>query len=134
MDRMGAPLQQYCKGHFFFGHTACGTLVPAPEIEPGPPAVKALGVLTTEQPGNSCKEHSYTRLFCEHVYFSRDRKNRNCQVLGHGAFHFYLMVYCQRPSHEASLNSTPVGSHGRNCLTSLTALDVIIFFVLVFPS
>lgn len=49
---------------FFFWpcHTACGTLVPQPQIELGPSAVEALQVLTTRLPKNSGHFLSYLLL------------------------------------------------------------------------
>ena len=43
---------------WFFGHEACGILVPQPGIEPAPPALED-EVLTTEPPGKSLQSSLY---------------------------------------------------------------------------
>ena len=43
---------RFCFMFWFFGHEACGVLVPQPGIEPTPPALEGK-VLTTGLPGKS---------------------------------------------------------------------------------
>ena len=50
----------------FFGHVACGILVPQPGIEPTPPALEG-GVLTTGPPGKSPEFSSLEAQWYSHV-------------------------------------------------------------------
>ena len=51
---------------WFFGHEACGILVPQPEIEPAPPALEG-EVLTTGPPGKSPNLHFYQ----SHLFYTQ---------------------------------------------------------------
>ena len=84
---------------FFCRSTACGILVPRPEIEPMPPAVEAHGVLTTGSPGIPYPSLVKRSLFLHSLemgieYSGSDAVQSRIQFLTDLAIYTYSLLEC----------------------------------------